>query len=139
MSKEDEKKEEGKGINISISGDLSGQLGAGDNVVQIGSVTGGEVVFGPEKSEAAGGESDEEEPHTRAEIEQLAVLRKTLSTRFSESELRDLVFDLGLDYGNLPGDSKGDKARELVAYCDRHGRTSALVEAIQKGRPDIFE
>ena len=139
MSEEDDKKEEGKGINISVSGDISGQLGAGDNVVQIGNVTGGKVVLGPEKSEADGGEIDEEEPHTRAEREQLAELRQLLSKRFSESELRDLVFDLGLDYGNLPADSKAGKARELLAHCDRHGRTSELVEAIQKGRPDIFE
>ena len=139
MSKEEDKKEEGKGTTISISGDLSGQLGLGDNVVQIGNVSGGEVTFGSEASEAADQGSDEPEPRTKVERERLAELRQTLSTRYSESELRDLVFDLGLDYDNLPGDGKAGKARELVAYCDRHGLIAELVEAMKKGRPDVFE
>jgi hypothetical protein len=136
MSKDDDEKEAGKDINISISGDVSGQLGAGDNVVQIGSVSGGKVVFGPEGTDAG---NDEPEARTRLEREQLADLRQTLSLRFSESELRDLVFDLGLDYDNLPGDNKAGKARELVAYCDRHGLIDELDETIQRSRPDIFE
>jgi hypothetical protein len=139
MSKEDDKKEEGKSTNISISGDVSGQLGLGDNVVQIGNVGGGKVVFGPEKAEAGGRESDEPEPRTSVERERLAELRRTLSARYSESELQDLVFDLGLDYESLPGDGKAGKARELVAHCDRHGLIADLVEAMKKGRPDVFE
>lgn len=139
MSKEDDKKEEGKSTNISISGDLSGQLGFGDNVVQIGNVSGGEVTFGSEAAERAGQGTDEPEPRTKVERERLAELRQILSTLYSESELRDLVFDLGLDFDNLSGDGKAGKARELVAYCDRHGLIAELTETMEKGRPDIFE
>lgn len=135
----DDKKEEGKNTSISISGDLSGQLGLGGNVVQIGNVSGGKVVFGSEASQAGDRESDEMEPRTKVEREQLFELRQTLSARYSESELRDLVFDLGLDYESLPGDGKAGKARELVAYCNRHGLIAELAEAIKRGRPDLFE
>ena len=40
-------------------------------------------------------------------------LRQTLSSRFNESELRTLCFDLKVDYDDLPGKAKSDKAREL--------------------------
>lgn len=64
-------------------------------------------------------------------------LRKNLGDRFSESELRDLCFDLGIDYESLAGANKPDKARELVIHCERHDRLSDLVTAVEKLRPDI--
>ena len=139
MSKKDDKQEESKSTDITISGDVSGQIGAGDSVIQFGNVSGGKVVLGPEGVGAAGDDSGEPEPRPRAERERLAELRQTLSQRFSEDELRDLVFDLGLDYDNLPGDGKAGKARELVAYCDRHDLIGKLSETMRRSRPDIFE
>jgi predicted NACHT family NTPase len=64
-----------------------------------------------------------------------ATLRQLLNSHFSESELRDLCFDLELDYEQLPGDRKGDKARELIMYCERHGRIDELVTMCRKLRP----
>ena len=66
-----------------------------------------------------------------------ATLRQILTTYFNESELRNLCFDLGVDYDNLPGEGKGDKARELVALFERCGRPHELVEACQRLRPNV--
>ena len=65
----------------------------------------------------------------------LAKLRQAIAAHFNEGELRTLCFDLLVDYENLPGEGKDDKARELVAYFQRRGRISALVEACRRQRP----
>jgi len=69
----------------------------------------------------------------------LTKLRQNLTTLFSESELHDLCFDLGVDYEGLPGEGKGDKARELVAYFERRGRTLELEHIVKQLRPHISE
>jgi hypothetical protein len=69
--------------------------------------------------------------------DQLSTLRRILVDRFSQSELKDLAFDLGVDYEALPNGSKSDKARELVAYFDRRNRIPLLVREIRNRRPDI--
>lgn len=66
-----------------------------------------------------------------------AGLRQTLADRFNEGELHTLCFDLGIDYDDLPGASKSDKARELVAYLKRHRRISELIDTGQQIRPDV--
>lgn len=65
-----------------------------------------------------------------------AKLRRILLSSFNESELRDLCFDLRVDYDNLPGQSKADKARELVAYFDRRGRLAELIKVCYQLRPN---
>jgi tetratricopeptide (TPR) repeat protein len=71
------------------------------------------------------------------EVHRLIRLRQILTERFDEGELHTLCFDLGVDYDNLPGQSKADKARELVEHLERHGRVSNLVETGKKLRSDI--
>jgi formylglycine-generating enzyme required for sulfatase activity len=66
-----------------------------------------------------------------------AKLRRNLRTCFDESELRDLCFDIGIDYDSLRGEGKGDKARELVAYLERRGRLSELIEVCEELRPKV--
>ncbi len=68
---------------------------------------------------------------------QLSELRRILVDRFSESELKDLAFDLAVDYEALPNGGKANKARELVAYFDRRNRVPLLVREIRDRRPDI--
>jgi hypothetical protein len=75
--------------------------------------------------------------YSQVEMEQQVRLRRTLAARFDMSELRVLCFDVGIDHENLPGETKADIARELVAYCIRHGRISKLVETGRQLRPDI--
>lgn len=69
-------------------------------------------------------------------IEKRARLRQILTHYFDESELRNLSFDLGVDYESLPGATKGDKARELVAYFERRDRLAELIQACHGLRPD---
>ena len=64
-------------------------------------------------------------------------LRTLLDQHFNEGELRDLCFDMGLDYDNLPGHGKGDQARELVAWCARHGTLDDLVARLRVLRPHV--
>jgi hypothetical protein len=69
--------------------------------------------------------------------EQLAQLRQLFTERFGDSDLRTFCFDLGVDYEDLPGASKADKARELVAYMQRRGRLDELIQAGRRARPDV--
>jgi hypothetical protein len=45
-----------------------------------------------------------------------AKLRQLIVYCFDINELRDLCFDLAVDYDALPGEDKPNKARELVAF-----------------------
>jgi hypothetical protein len=65
-------------------------------------------------------------------------LRQILTDRFNDTELSNLCFDSGIDYDTLKGDSKADKARELVAHFKRRNSEATLVEAVKRIRPDII-
>ena len=65
------------------------------------------------------------------------VMRQILSERLNESELHTLCFDLELDYESLPGNSKADRARELVSHFQRRHNLHDLAAAIIAARPDI--
>lgn len=67
----------------------------------------------------------------------LTRLRKLLADHFSEEELHALCFDLGVEYANLPGDSKFIKALELVADLNRKDRLTELVKAAGDIRPNL--
>jgi hypothetical protein len=43
-----------------------------------------------------------------------------INKHFDLSELQDLCFNLSIDFDNLNGENKRDKAREAVAYCQRY-------------------
>ena len=64
-------------------------------------------------------------------------LRKLLNEHFNTSELRNLSFDLGIDYEMLQNESKGDFTRELITYCERHGLIKRLIQIILELRPNI--
>lgn len=66
------------------------------------------------------------------------LLRRILTDRFDEEELRTLCFDLNVDYADLPGRGKAGKARELVAYLQRRDRISECIEVGKQSRPDIL-
>jgi hypothetical protein len=75
--------------------------------------------------------------HASQEQVNTRILRQILVAHFNDSELRDLCFDLKVDYESLPGQGKSDKARELVGYMQRHGRIYELVMLGGQCRPDI--
>lgn len=67
----------------------------------------------------------------------LTKLRRILVKRLDEDELRKLCFDLSIDYDDLPGEEKANKARKLVSLCDRRNRVHELVETGKSLYPDI--
>ena len=64
-------------------------------------------------------------------------LHEILTHRFDDGELRTLCFNLGVDYDDLPGDGKVNKARELVAHCERRDDIPELLKTIKQLRQDI--
>ena len=70
-------------------------------------------------------------------------LYKAISANFDVEELQDLVVRLGevlpvpytLDYGNLGGNNKLSKARELVLWCRRRDLLQTLVDVVLEMRP----
>jgi regulation of enolase protein 1 (concanavalin A-like superfamily) len=67
----------------------------------------------------------------------LVELYHKLDKHFDQSELRGLAFQLNIDFDNLPGESKMDKARELVQYLERRNRISELVALCLEQRPSV--
>ncbi len=67
----------------------------------------------------------------------MAKLRDQLAEYFNSSELHNLCFDLGIKHERIAGDTIDDKARELVAYCLRHGKFSELVNRCKELRPHL--
>lgn len=64
-------------------------------------------------------------------------LRRLLDKHFDDNELRDLCFDLSIDYENLPALAKKDKARELISHVEKAGRLSELLQWIKEERPQL--
>jgi hypothetical protein len=69
--------------------------------------------------------------------EKLVQLRENLVRYFDEEELRTLCYDLGVDYDSLRGEGKAARARELVAYLERHSRIPEFVRLVRKLRPQV--
>lgn len=67
----------------------------------------------------------------------LTELLQVLVDRFDTNELRTLCFHLGVDYEDLPGEGKTNKARDLVRYLDRRNRVPELIETVRQLRPDV--
>jgi hypothetical protein len=74
---------------------------------------------------------------TAANIDRVK-LKQILVDYFNDEELRDLAFELTIDYESLPGAGKSGKARELVAFAERHGRFAEVVELVQRLRPGVL-
>lgn len=56
---------------------------------------------------------------------------------FSKEDLKDLCFELGIDYDDLPAEGRSSKARELITYMERRGRTAELVILGAEKRPHL--
>lgn len=65
-----------------------------------------------------------------------AQLRQFLVDRFSLDDLKDLAFDLGVDYEKLPHGTTQELARELIAYSERQEQAKALIAEALERRPD---
>ncbi|HRQ36508.1 MAG TPA: SUMF1/EgtB/PvdO family nonheme iron enzyme [Chloroflexota bacterium] len=68
----------------------------------------------------------------------LPALRDLLDQHFNDAELRQLTFDLGIEYENLPGEkTRIGKAQSLIKHCLRHGRLPDLTTHCQILRPKV--
>ena len=67
----------------------------------------------------------------------LVAIHELLTQHFSAEELRTLCFRLGIEYDDLSGNGRADKARELVAYCQRHNLLQDLQRAVTQARPNV--
>lgn len=64
-------------------------------------------------------------------------LKTLLTHHFGEGDLRELCFDLAIDYEELPGNNKRDKARELIIFCKRRDRLEDLLGHCRQQRPQV--
>jgi len=62
-------------------------------------------------------------------------LQRQLVEHFDLGEMQQLCFDLSIDYDELAGDTKTDKARELVKFGYRNGRIPEIVQRCAELRP----
>lgn len=67
----------------------------------------------------------------------LSRLRQVLNEYFQEDDLRDICFDLHIDYESLPPGGKSAKARELVTYCQNLRILDKLLATIAEYRPNL--
>jgi len=67
----------------------------------------------------------------------LIKLHQILNERFNSAEVHTLCFYLGLDYDDLPGESKVNKVEELILFYKRREKIPFLVQTISGIRPDI--
>ena len=65
-------------------------------------------------------------------------LRSLLIESFDLEELHSLCFDLGINFDSLAGSTIDSKARELIAYCQRHLRLPDLLAACRQQRPHLL-
>ncbi|MBE2200366.1 MAG: hypothetical protein IAE79_17255 [Anaerolinea sp.] len=65
-------------------------------------------------------------------------LYEMISKYFNDAELQDLAFRLSIEYEDFIAVDKNGKARELVSYCQRHGRFQDLVNIVEQLRPHAF-
>jgi hypothetical protein len=70
-------------------------------------------------------------------MNELSTLRDNIDTYFNQEQLHNLIFDLEIDYEDIPGETKGAKARELVDYCRRLGKMPELIDRLSQLRPAI--
>lgn len=54
---------------------------------------------------------------------------------FSIDEIRQICFDLKVNFDELTGDTLSDRCRELYLYTERRGDVHRLIEAVQRERP----
>lgn len=64
-------------------------------------------------------------------------LRKALAIYFNEQEIRDLCFELSVDYEDLGGEGKSARARELTLLLERQGRLQDLEKMCRELRPAV--
>ncbi len=63
-------------------------------------------------------------------------LRIFLIQHFSENDVRDICFELDIDFESLSGTDKPSKIRELIIYCENRGSFENLVKVVCSARSE---
>ncbi|MCB8979199.1 MAG: hypothetical protein H6657_17435 [Ardenticatenaceae bacterium] len=63
-------------------------------------------------------------------------LRRFLIDAFSEDGIRDVCFELNIDFESLPGPAKPGKIRELIIFCERSGIFEELIKVVRSARSE---
>jgi hypothetical protein len=74
---------------------------------------------------------------TMAPSAEASRLKDILSRRLNPNELRDLSFDLGVNYHDLGGEGHSANARRLVRFLQQREALPRLVEWLRSHRPDV--
>ena len=72
---------------------------------------------------------------TPANLDPLIPVVYLIRAHFSLEELDELAFESGIHPDEIPGETLGERARELVLYADNHGLLPVLVGTCQIKRP----
>ena len=57
-----------------------------------------------------------------------------LAEKFNKSEIKQIMFDFGIDYEDISGSTKRDKAREFVLYMVRRNSLQELYNEMVRRR-----
>ncbi len=76
-------------------------------------------------------------PDKQSLAKHLPRLRHLIAQHFSIEEIQNMCFDLSVEYENLPGTTRNDKAREVVSYCVRTGMLDELFLFCRQWRPQV--
>jgi len=63
--------------------------------------------------------------------DQVELLRK-LDAHLNDEETRTLMFELGVDYDNLPATTKKGKLRELILFMERQSQSPRLWQFLRQ-------
>lgn len=80
-------------------------------------------------------EAHETAPHAPQSRAVLTALRVAFDELFTESELQNIYFDLGVEWDEVSGATKSDKARGLVQHMEKRRRVPELVNQLDRYRP----
>ncbi len=63
------------------------------------------------------------------------LLRRNIKQFFNEAEIRDLCFELHVNYEDISGRNRSEKIRELILYFSRQDRITDLIQYCKQQRP----
>lgn len=111
--------------NVKIEGNVSGKVAVGSNINQVDGAA----------SNTAGPAEGNPQPLPPDQRQKLQRVRHFLTAHFNEEELRNLAFDLGVDYEDLAGTGKSAKVRELLLHLQKQNRLEEVIQAARAQRP----
>lgn len=124
--------------NLQGSGAIAQGPGAqayGERAVHVGGNVAGPIITG-NQSTVSSGYVPPPGPYISPVLSPaLETLRGKITYHFNVEELKNLCQDMNIVYENLAGEGREGQVRELIAYCERHGRLDTLTAECKRRRP----